>query len=83
MNVDTGKVYEGEDDVAAAVKRGEHLVELPHKADPACRLCKGKGGVRSYGTLFRYGVCPACYPDHPQKAVTWKKHIATLARSGQ
>jgi len=40
MNTETGKVYEGEEDVAAAEKRGEPLVPVSEKA--AKRIVSGR-----------------------------------------
>ena len=77
MNVDTGKVYEGYE-VAKAAERGEVLVELPCKPAPGCRACLGAGTLKSWGTPWKYGACPKCFPDHPNKAVSFKARLARV-----
>ena len=74
MNTDTGKVYEGAE-VVGAEARGEPLVELPGKPIPGCHVCRGRGTKKSWGTPFRYGACPRCFPDHPQKAKSFGSHL--------
>jgi hypothetical protein len=78
MNTDTGKVYEGEAAINAAKKRGEPLADLPYKPDPYCKLCRGAGTVRSWGTPNKYGACGECYPDHPQKARSFTAYLVSL-----
>ena len=80
MSVDTGKYYEGEE-VAKAMDRGEMLVELPCKPKPGCKVCRGRGTVKSWGTPWKYGACPKCYPDHPNKAVSFKQHLLRIGKS--
>ncbi len=77
MNTDTGKVYEGAE-VEKAKERGEPLVELPSKPLPGCHVCKGSGTKKSWGTPYRYGACPKCFPDHPQKARSFGNHLRHL-----
>ena len=79
MNTKTGAVYEGLE-VDLALKRGEPLAELPYKPSPNCRKCRGRGTRKSWGTPWAFGACPACYPDHPQKARSFSQHLATLGR---
>lgn len=74
MNIDTGKLYVG-DEVDKAKARGEVLVELPCKPSPDCRKCLGRGTLKSWGTAWKYGACPKCYPEHPNKAVSFKEHL--------
>ncbi len=61
--------------IREAFARNERLIELPAKADPDCNVCKGKATVRSYGTAYRFGACPKCYPDHQFKARTFKQYM--------
>mgnify|MGYP003604249362 CR=1 FL=1 len=80
MNVDTGKYYEGEE-VEKAMERGENLVELPCKPAPDCPKCRGVGTLRSWGTPWKYGACPKCYPDHEKKAVSFKQRLLRVGKS--
>lgn len=75
MNTNTGAYYDGAE-VEEAKKRGEPLAELPHKPNPDCRKCKGRGTRKSWGTPYAYGACPVCYPDHPQKARSFTAHLS-------
>ena len=74
MNTDTGKTYYDEE-VEKAKARGEPLIEFPHKPYPWCEVCGGNGSVRSWGTTYKYGACPECFPDHEYKAVPFKEHL--------
>ena len=78
MNTDTGKVYNGEEEVEAARARGERLVELPWKPTPGCHVCKGEGTKKSWGTAYKFGACPKCYPDHEQRAAPFSAYLALI-----
>ena len=80
MNTDTGKVYDTDESITAASARGEPLVELPGKPNPNCPTCHGRGTGRSWGQGTRYGACPICYPNHQQKALTFKQRLAQIQR---
>ena len=54
------------------------FAELDHKADPECPRCRGRGSLKSWGTTYPFGVCPRCYPDHPQKAVSFKDRLRRI-----
>jgi len=79
MNSETGSYYEGAA-VKKAKERGEQLIELPCKPTPDCSCCRGKGAKKSWGTSYAYGACPVCYPDHPQKAQTFNRYLATIGK---
>lgn len=79
MNVDNGKLYVG-DEVAEAKARGENLAELPCKPTPNCKVCRGGGTMKSWGTPYKYGACPKCYPEHPQKAVSFKQRLLRIGK---
>lgn len=74
MNPETGEVYRGAE-VAAAVERGETVVELPGSPVPGCHVCRGHGTKKSWGTPYKFGACPKCYPDHPMKAMSFGHHL--------
>jgi len=76
MNIDNGKVYIDDVAVVEASERGEPMTMLPHKPDPRCKRCKGRGSIRSWGTMHRYGACPRCYPGHAFMAITFKQYMA-------
>ena len=75
MDTNTGKVYEGNEEIEKAKEEGKQVVELPCKPTPDCGKCFGRGAIKSWGTEWIYGACPRCYPEHPKKAVTFKQHL--------
>ncbi|MCX7010256.1 MAG: hypothetical protein NTY53_23960 [Kiritimatiellaeota bacterium] len=75
MNTDTGAVYQDKE-VDKAKARGEPLVELPYAPLSGCSKCLGRGTLKSWGTAWKFGACPKCYPDHAMKAQSFAKHLA-------
>jgi hypothetical protein len=45
------------------------IIELPGKPIAGCHVCRGRGVKKSWGTPYRVGACPRCFPDHPMKAM--------------
>lgn len=78
MDSNTGKILNDEKEIQEALDRGAELIELEAKPSPNCHKCFGRGALKSWGTPYRYGACPVCYPAHPKKAVSFKQHLKKL-----
>jgi hypothetical protein len=81
MDSQTGQIFKATDEELELFEKrlgsgeGKRFFNLPHKGDPECGKCKGRGTVKSYGTRYAYAPCPKCFPNHGIKAVSFKEHL--------
>jgi len=84
MDTRTGQVFEATQDEVNVLRKTldsadeDRFQPLEFKPSPDCKTCRGDGTIRSWGTKYRFGACPKCYPNHPQKAVSFKERLKTL-----
>jgi hypothetical protein len=86
MDTRTGQVFEATREEMGIVRNTlgaddpVRFAELLCKPNQQCRRCRGRGTVKSWGTGYKYGACPVCYPSHPQKAQSFNQHISTISK---
>lgn len=70
--------------MSAKARQDLHGVELTGEPVPGCHVCRGSGIRKSWGTPYKFGACPRCFPDHPQRAREFghKDHVRAPAGSG-
>ncbi len=85
MDTRTGQVFEATTEDLNVIRKAmdpsdtDRFQPLEFKPNPDCKRCKGGGTIKSWGTKYKYGACPKCYPDHPQKAASFKQHLKSLS----
>jgi len=83
MDTRTGQTFMATEDqrkiLNGVLGEGENrFIELPHKPEPDCKRCQGRGTLKSWGTKHKFGACPKCYPDHEFKAQSFKDRLRGL-----